>query len=289
MAYQVPPYARPPDLPYFEHPPVTEVHMGMQLQGLRLRAFQLGDLYNRLSEHYPVVEEHLPPPMQVEQFAKPPLSGVQFQFQILDRPPLPLVVFMNDDRSSLIQFDNNRFYFAWRRATDDTQYPRYDKLRAEFIRNAIIFDDFLRSAGVEIQRATQAEIAYVNDIPMTNGERPDVLVEDLPGISRDKDPMRLGTEGVFSVSAEQRFTYRTEGGVDYARLRVNSEPVTVETQEVLRLSLVYRGEPYQKFGPGPGLSPSVQLMDEGHDRIVRAFTVNTTLESHRTWGGAQGD
>ena len=60
------------------------------------------------------------------------------------------------------------------------RYPRYEVLRAEFIRNLTIFDEFTTEIGFDDKPVTQAEVAYVNDIPMEDELRPDMLFYELP-------------------------------------------------------------------------------------------------------------
>ena len=158
MADQVQSYTRSKDLPVFERAPVTEVNIGVQFQGVKLQAVQLGALHARFAKQYPVVEEHLPLPLQIEQFQGKSPSGIHFRFELLDRPPVPMLVFLAEDRSSLVQVDNGRFFCAWRRSTKDVRYPRYEVLREEFIRNLTIFDEFTREIGFEDKPVTQAEV-----------------------------------------------------------------------------------------------------------------------------------
>ena len=277
MTDQTQPYTRSSDLPFFEHPPVTQVDMGLQLQGLRLRAVDLGALHSRFAKYYPVVEEFPPLPMQIEQFQGNPRSGIHFEFQLLDRPPLPMLVFMANDRSSLVQVDSGRFFTSWRRSTGDTAYPRYENFRAEFARNLKVFNRF--TAGIDVEaKVTQAEISYINDIPIEQEPRPDILAQNLPtsrGGSADE---------ISAIGVTQHFTYRTSQGVDYARLHISSEPILVQLDKVLRISLVYRGEPRERFPDTDGFTAAMRFLDEGHDRIVQAFAENTTPEAHGKWG-----
>src|SRR5207253_3100887 len=124
MADQPLPYVRAPDLPLFESPPVTEVSMGVHAQGLKLRAVDLGALHVRFADRYPLVEEHPPAPIQVEQFGTGLAPRVQFEF--LNRPPLPMLVFLAEDRTSLVQVQEGYFQCAWRRSTEEATYPRYE-------------------------------------------------------------------------------------------------------------------------------------------------------------------
>jgi uncharacterized protein (TIGR04255 family) len=281
MADLVRSYTRSKDLPVFERAPVTEVNIGVQFQGVKLQAVQLGALHARFAKQYPVVEEHLPPPLQIEQFQRKSPSGIHFQVQLLDRPPLPMLVFLAEDRASLVQVDNSRFFCAWRRSSQDVTYPRYEALREEFIRNLTIFDEFTTELGLEDKPVTQAEIAYVNDIPVSDERRPDILFYGLPTLSGDA---AMSADEVSAVSTAQHFTYRTLDAVDYARLHISAEPVVVDSEKALRLVLVYRGEPHERFSEASGISTIMRFLDEGHDRIVRAFTLNTTSDAHNTWG-----
>jgi uncharacterized protein (TIGR04255 family) len=281
MTDQTQPYTRSSGLPFFEHPPVTQVDMGLQLQALKLRAVHLGPLHSRFEEYYPVIEEHPPLPMQIEQFQDNSPSGVRFQFQLLDRPPLPMLVFLAEDRSSLVQVDSSRFFCAWRRSNDNATYPRYENFRAEFVRNAEIFDRFTADINEEAKVITQAEISYINDIPIEGGLRPDILLQRLPSLSEQGS---INAEEISSISIAQHFTYKTKEGVDFARLHISAEPISAESETMLRLSLVYRGEPRERFADVDGLTAAMRFLDEGHDRIVRAFAENTTPEAHRMWG-----
>jgi uncharacterized protein (TIGR04255 family) len=283
MAEQAQPYTRSLDLPLFERPPVTEVTIGLQVQGVRFRAVHLGALSAQYADRYPVVEERLPSPLQIEQFERKSPSGIHFQFQLLDRPPLPMVVFLAEDRSRLIQIDDSRFFWAWRRSAEEIEYPRYEMFREEFIRDANIYDDFTTEVGITNQAVTQAEIVYVNDIPMSEGPRPDMLAHVLPAFAtRDME----SAEEISTVSTSQHFTYKTQPGIDYARLHITAEPAVVDSEPVLRLSLVYRGEPHEQFA-GESLADIMRFLDQGHDRIVRAFAANTTPEAQQEWGRVQ--
>lgn len=274
-------YTRASDLPLFERPPVTQVNMGLQLQALKLRAIDLGNLYSRFERYYPVIEEQPPTPLQIEQFPGGSPSGVHFQFQLLDRPPLPMLVLFSKDRSSLVQVDSSRFFCAWRRSSDDTAYPSYESFRSEFLRNLEIFDNFTVDINAETKVITQAEISYINDIPMDQGFRPDIVAQRLPGV--DKRNL-TDSERTAAIGIAQHFTYATEQNVDYARLHINAEPVSTESGSALRLSLVYRGEPRERFSNLDGLTAAVRFLDQGHDRIVRAFAENTTPDAHSAWG-----
>jgi uncharacterized protein (TIGR04255 family) len=259
-------------LPLFENPPVTEINMGLLLHGVALRTVDLGDLYSRFADRYPTVEEHIPPPLQVENFAQRMPSGIRFELQ--NRPAVPTLIFFAEDRSSLVQIDADRFFSAWRRSTGESRYPRYERFRSEFLRNAEIFADFADSVGIGDISVRQCEISYINEIQWDGVTRPDTLATALPLV--DDDP-------VSAVSISQHFTYRTDSGLDYARLHVVSEPAIRDGEAIIRLVLTYRGEFHERFPEAEGIAGIMRFLDEGHDKIVKAFASNTTVSAHDTW------
>lgn len=271
-------YTRPASLPSFEAPPVTEVSLGVQLRGLRPRAVDLGILHGYFRALYPIVEEHPPTPLQIEQLGPGGVAGIQFEF--LNRPPLPMLVFLSNDRRSLIQVQEDRFAYAWRRTDVAAVYPRYESFRQEFLKNFERLSDFCQERGLNIQ-PSQAEISYLNDIPFTEGERPDVLAALVP---RPEEPAGSNlTSRAFSLTTTHRFTYKNTEGVEYARLHIVSEPNRFESESSLKLQLTFRGEPLSESDDEPIENAIMRFFDEGHDRIVQAFAVNTTPEAQSAW------
>jgi uncharacterized protein (TIGR04255 family) len=280
MADQPLPYHRPPDLPLFDEPPVHEVSMAIQFQPIPLRSVDLGVLRDRLAGHYSGVDEVAPVALQVENFTLGSRSDFEIKFAVLDRPPIPMLIFTSDDQTSQVQVQADRFACVWRQQGEAGDYPRYAGLRDDFIRNAQIFSGFVEAVadGVDV-RVTQAELIYVNTIDMQQGDRPDVLAGAVP-LAYPSGSLR--TSGLIVNHA---LAFQNSDGIDYARLHVRAEPVTGRT--ALRLSLAYRGEPYERDEGKPGLATLMGFFDEGHDLIVRGFAANTTTEAQRPWRRTQ--
>jgi hypothetical protein len=276
MSDQVLPFTRASDLPVFDNPPVTDATLGIQFESLGVRAVDLGLLQHQLMDRYPLVEERPPAPIQIEVFSQRPRALVEFQ--ILDRPPLPMVVFLSEDRSRLVQVQNDRLACAWRR-TETAPYPKYKDLRSEFVRVAELFNDFLKGLGLDHIGVTQAEILFANEILLRGEPRPDALFHALPAFAREGD----GEPVISAVTICQQFTISNREGVPYARLHANAEPMTIDSEPSLKISFLYRGEPYERDAAEPGLGSLMRFMDEGHDQIVRAFAANTTEAAHRLW------
>lgn len=193
-----------------------------------------------------------------------------------------MLVFIDEDRSSLVQIQENRFYCAWRRSTEEAVYPRYEKFREDYIRNIAVFAEFAIEVGIGDLSAKHGEISYVNEIRVEGDDRPDTLAYHLPAIV---DPEASPTfPEISAVGVSQRFTFRNSEGVDYARLYVIAEPMLADADSQLRLTLSYRGEPYERFEGEPSMVTAMRFFDEGHDQIVRAFAANTTPAAQEVWG-----
>lgn len=283
QASDQPSYVRAADLPSFDNPPVTEVSMGIQLQAVGLRVVDLGSLYEIFRGRYPVVEEHPPASIQVEGFGQAIHAGVQFQ--ILERPPLPMLVLFASDKASLIQVQRDRFFCAWRRLDSAGEYPRYESLRRDFLGNLSAFAEFvLDTTSVRIS-PVQAEITYVNDVPFDGRTRPDLLTQRLP-TSIWNDSTSAVPDAV-TASAALHYTFKNDDGLEYSRLHIASDPMRAEEDQVIRLALTYRGEPQRTSSDESPIASVMRFLDEGHDQIVREFTANTTPEFQKTWRRVQ--
>ena len=281
MVDNVLPYTRPADLPLFDNPPVSEVSIAIQFQPLTVRAVDLGLLRDRLHDRYPHVDERTPLVLQVENLTRRHGPELQVQFAIADRMPIPMLVFTSADSSSVLQVQADRLACGWRR-TADVGYPRYEQLRDEVQRLLETFADFVEGVtdGDDI-KVTQTEVSYVNSIPITEAGRPDLLGNAVP----QHLPLGASSEQfqISALSAAYSLTFENIDHVDYARLHVRGEPDLAAADPTLRLTLVYRGEPYERSGATPSLEHLMAFIDEGHEHIVRAFAANTTAEAQRSW------
>jgi len=279
-ADSVVPYARPSDLPDFDAPPVTEVAIALHFLAPNFRAVHLGLLWERLRDRYPVVEERSPMMSQVEQFGATHPPTVQFQF--LDTPPVPLTVFADPTRESLVQVQQDRFQCSWRQGSPGHPYPRYSSLREEFVKNVAILDQFAAQQDIGELLVKQAEITFINAI--TDVDTVADVLRLTPAPVRDTTT-ELPEPDLTRVA--QRRTFRTDDDVPYARLHMAAEPGLSPSGEVVQLVFTYRGEPFAGRRVVHPLASIMGFLDEGHDRIVRAFADTTTDAMHLIWRRTQ--
>jgi uncharacterized protein (TIGR04255 family) len=267
-------------LPSFERPPVVEVLLGAQFEQIAgLKAAHLGLLWERLNqggEDYSVLEEYLPLDPTIEHFEPQP-PRPPFEVKVFDNPPVPRVFISNSARTSILQVQADRLMYSWTRADPATKYPRYPTISANFNRLYREFSRFLRDRMLEEPRLRQAELTYINLLPVGEGWSSPAQIERVIQMWQQRDDGSLPE--VEDVRFLQRHLIRDQAGV-YARLYVGMEPTDgPDDKGSLRLSLTVRGRPRRE-----GLSGLSNFMDNAHEVIVRTFAAVTTEQMHELWG-----
>jgi uncharacterized protein (TIGR04255 family) len=221
---------------------------------------------------------------QIEYFGgvQPP----QIQLQFTDRPPTPMCTFLDRRRGRLVQVQADRFTCAWRKVPGDETYPEYGELRRRFVMNALAFERYADSLGDEVPDLAliQAEITYVNDVPLdgrSGWATAQALLRSAPGSVPPTGSLPAADE--FKMA--QTYTYANPLGVPSARLHVAGESVWTETGPVYRLALTFRGQPAELVtGPSDPFQTLLDFYDAGHAHIVTAFSEVTSEPMHEEWG-----
>ncbi len=268
-------------LPSFTDPPVQHVSFALLLDPVPLKTVHLGQMWaDRLREKYPETADRPPVMNQLEQFIDEPLLP-QFQFSIMQGMPSPHVAFSSADGTLSLGVQNDRLTHTWEATRFDTTYPRYPALRSSFEQDAATFADFCEEHALGQVSLRQIEVHYNNVITSGEGwDRPGELHRVLrpwaPEFTAD-----LGEPE--DVRIAQRYLARRATGESYARLHIAVEPNRApDGAATMRMALTFRGVPAEFSLPG-----IMAFVDEGHERIVRAFTSATTPEMHQVWGRDQ--
>src|SRR5262245_20532990 len=110
--------ARPTDLPDYTAPPVSEVSLGVQFNSLeRLQAPHLGLIWAAFKSEFPVIEQQPPVEQSFETFAEKGggVPAPRLSFQLLSGVPVPRILFINQQRTELLQVQRDHFYHNWRK------------------------------------------------------------------------------------------------------------------------------------------------------------------------------
>lgn len=142
------------DLPRFDNPPVSETVYGVVFTRLpELKAPYLGLLWERYRSEYPKCDE-VPRLLDTSQ-------------ETFNQWITPRVWFLHNDDSRVIQVQDNRFFYNWRKR--EQAYPNYDVVFPEFRDKFEIFQSFLQDHNLGNIVPQSLELTYINHIPVGSG------------------------------------------------------------------------------------------------------------------------
>jgi len=270
--------ARPPDLPDFARPPVTEVALSIQFARLpKVTNIHGGILWSEFRANYPNSEEHAPLAPAFEIFGPNPVAGHQLEF--FAGAPLTRYWYVRKDGSSLLQFQPDRLVHNWRKQAPEDEYPRYELIKAEFEKEFRIFERFLTAGDLGEVKPNQCEVIYINHIEMPDGSDPRNSPQRVLAFWGDK-VISDGLPTMEDVAVQLRFPLGDEGK-HIGRLYAQVGPVLrrKDLKPLLQLTLTARGRPQSE-----SVEAAFDFLDFGRKAIVRGFKALTKPEMHETWG-----
>jgi uncharacterized protein (TIGR04255 family) len=180
-------------LPDYDKPPVIEVVCGISFETIeKFRGPHLGLFWQKVRKKFPLCEH-----AQRLEFTPPELDLKNY---------VPRIWFINDNKNMLIQLQNNKFFFNWRRMQQEEDYPRYKTIIKAFKTNLEIFNKFLEDENLGSVKPIKCELTYINHIPKGDGWD---SLGDINGVFRDltwsskkrflKPPIGLGGQVLFAL------------------------------------------------------------------------------------------
>ncbi|MEJ0068313.1 MAG: TIGR04255 family protein [Pseudomonadota bacterium] len=132
------------------------------LQGLHIGHY--GVLWERVRDEFPKLQTAPLIEPQYERFGlkRPLFQG--FRVEMMSLPPMPRCWYLSEDETHLIQLQNDRISFNWRKLPAQQPYRQYEPIRADFLRHFRTIATALDGLGVPITPADQCEVTYVNQI-----------------------------------------------------------------------------------------------------------------------------
>ncbi len=262
--------------PHFKRPPIFEQAIALVFEPLReFSIVDPGLFWPQVREEFPLSETAPRLPTSVELFDEP---EAQMQFSAHPAVQLPRTVLKSSSESELIQLQDNRFVFNWVRASEDAEYPRFEKTIERLWVLYSKWAKFCEERYGVAPRLRQCELTNVNVIP----------VADFGSSFAD---MHLA----FAVDP---FDWRVPGLVaeTYVRQRVH-RMVDEESQPLGRLhsviSPVYGPKNEQAFHfeltarSAPEINSLEQarvFFDHAHIMINAAFMASVTKHMRDVWG-----
>lgn len=238
--------------PNFEAPPINEVVCGVVFE--RLSSFTapfVGLLWDEYRADFPKSQ---PASLLISDETKT-LTLEEFQF--------PRIWFVHKDERTLIQVQNDRLLFNWRKVEPGDAYPRFTYVIKEFREHFEHFNKFISKHDLGVLEVKTGELSYINHIPA--GEDYDLLADIgrmLPDVSWQRREGRfLPTPKIVTWRA----LFELPNGKGTLTAKVDTGRRKTDNREILVLDLTARGP----------LIGSVEAMWEwfrvAHDWIVQGF------------------
>jgi uncharacterized protein (TIGR04255 family) len=206
-------------LPDYKKPPVIEVVCGISFETIeKFKGPHLGLFWQMLRKKFPVCEH-----AQRLEFAAPPELDLKNY--------LPRMWFINEEKNMLIQLQNDRFFFNWRRMKQEEAYPRYNTIIEAFKANLGIFHKFLEEENLGSVKPIKCELTYINHIP--KGEGWDSL-GDINEVFRDltwssdkrflPPPVAVGGQVIFSLPKDNG---RLNVSLQHGERKIDRHPMLI--------------------------------------------------------------
>jgi uncharacterized protein (TIGR04255 family) len=267
------------NLPEFDQPPVSEMALGVQFAPITgftsghygwFWKLYLGSIWtkaqdaNRLVPQFEKFDEK-----EMWQVPSPPI--VIQNLQHADR-----ILFINDDDDRIIQLQNDRFHYNWRKR-EQRDYPSFATINSEFRERLQVFETFVRDCGLENPLYNQWELTYFNIVYKGDlWNDADDWAKLFPGLIARADTHDLGLVRVPSISM-QKFEIQPRRG----HLYVVAQHVKAEDgREALQVNLTARGPVIaddQDWDLASGMA-------RGHAALVRTFRNIASPQARAHWG-----
>jgi uncharacterized protein (TIGR04255 family) len=260
---------RPADLPDYDSPPVNEVVVGVQFDRLPLSGLHFGLFWSTVRDKLPNVSEQPPLETHVENFANP--SVLRFPF-VFDQPRLRYWLIAQDE-TELLQLQNDRLLFNWRKRAPEQPYPHFEWIQSQFTSWLANWQAFLAQQTLEA-KIGQFEVTYLNRI--SSADRPLVVDEVLSFLAPQFRTGLGGTPEAISMNSQRVLMHE---GVPWARGYTSTQNgIDATGAPTISFELTVRGP---LIG---GHSSLPHLQFRAREWIVRAFHDLTSADMHKTWG-----
>jgi uncharacterized protein (TIGR04255 family) len=264
-------------LPSYTHPPVVETAIALQFHPLKgFRNVHLWEFWNEIRNDYPVTQDQEPLAPKMELFGEDVQHGPLIR-RIQIRPYASRLQALSDDGHAMIQIQNGRFIYNWRRL-EGGDYPRWSKTVAEFHARFRQLQDYVKAHGLGDIVPDQWEVTYVNHLMQgSDWQSQEEWPEMLCGIVGTCAAVSVGK--LESIDCRVQYVLEQESGRLYVDLK-KAVLASDRKQELLVLTLTTRGGVSAKALPEMGL-------EVGHRAIVIAFTEITGKIAQKRWGRTQ--
>jgi uncharacterized protein (TIGR04255 family) len=264
-------------LPSFGRPPLTEAVLSLQFNPIQqLRGPLVGIFWAGIRDQMPGLSEQPALPPMFETFGGSP-AAAQMDLSGLFGPPQIRYWFESLDGTYLLQLQQDRLIFNWRKRDEQAEYPRYASFRQQFADWVAILADFLQEQDLPAILPNQCEVTYINNIAHLDGAKTHEHLERLTPLWSAAAATNL--PGIPENTAILVRRILVDDGRPVGRIYTNFKPAfAADQQPIIQVEVTARGKPEM-----PSIDGMLSFMDFGHAAVVNAFAASTTVEMHRVW------
>jgi uncharacterized protein (TIGR04255 family) len=263
---------------------LTEVVLGVQFNSLdRFLSPHLGVVWSAFKQEFPAVEEHPYLAPAFETFGTPAafmIPGVNFQ--IMTRPEMVRVHFLNQQKTELLQVQRDRFLHNWRKVGSGDDYPRFERMIGTFETGFRKFIDVIDRERLGPVVPNQCEVSYFNQIPIPEGGTIwSQLALTFPHCTGNAiiDGLNAPEDARFAL----RYIVPAADGSALGRVTIAAEPARrVDGITIIQFTLTARGKP-----ASADMSGVLDFLMNGRVLLNRAFKKLTSAEMQKRWGKKQ--
>lgn len=253
-------------LPDYDRPPVVETILGAVFDPIeRFEAPYYGLYWATIRDRFPNAE------------VRPPMTQGP-TLEVSSGAPRIRCWFIDTTSSRLIQLQQDRFYYNWRKspsvhATQD--YPHYADLRPNFQSEWNHFVGFLGTQALSNPRVLSCEITYINHIERGNGWND---YTDLPKIFACLAP---GQSAILSAPKSLSFSGTFEIPKNGGEIQLEFQPAIRQDdyQQILQLNVTARGRMRSS-----SIDDMLGWFDSSQRSMLEAFDEFTRGPLHATFG-----
>jgi uncharacterized protein (TIGR04255 family) len=201
-------------------PPVVEVVCGVVFEPImELSTAFFGLLWSQYRKEFPKTYDQpmIQSPIPIDS-GKP--------MKIIPQIMTPRVWFMSEDERQLIQVQQDRFHFNWRRQEKSDEYPHFKEVYKSFKNHYETLAKFLSESGTQEAREQKYELTYINHIPVDNvWQRLERLGLVFPDLAWRETKSRF-LPAPTNVHWEAQFPLPDGAGILSAKIRTAREKAT---------------------------------------------------------------
>lgn len=252
----------------FDRPPVTEVVCGVSFTLTKpIKTAHIGRYWSRVADEFPRCDD-APPIAQIIEGAGPADSTeFNIQFEQIDLPPLRRAWLINEPGTHLLQLQEEKFLFNWKRVGNDANYPSFPNVISDFKLQWEKYRSFLVEQKLGEPSIVQLELTYWNFL-IGQG----ALLKDFQ--SNDANRSFLPKADAVQI----RNIYSLPDGKGRLHVAASTARNLSTSEKGIRLELTARGVPKEITEKN-----CEDWFSLAHDWITQGFADITTDAAHRIW------